>query len=180
MEHGISMRRATKALVSLALMGLGALPAVAQERGDDTDRPSKNGVATGSMEGVDVTITYGRPKVRGRSIFGALVPWGEVWRAGANEATTITFDAPAKVAGRDVAAGTYALFFLPESGEWELILNRVANQWGAFNYDAAQDVLRAPLPVEECDAVEELTFSVEGPDVVMRWDRSEIRFEVGR
>jgi hypothetical protein len=91
----------------------------------------------------DVTIKYHRPGVKGREIWGKLVPFGQVWRAGANEATTISFSTPVKIAGKDVPAGTYALFVLLASKEkWTFILAKNPEQWGAFSYKPDQDVLR--------------------------------------
>ena len=94
----------------------------------------------------DFEIVYSRPSIKGREIFGELQAYGEVWRTGANAATKITFDTPIVFGGQAVAAGTYGLFSVPNEGEWTVILNRVADQWGAFNYDAAEDVLRVVVP----------------------------------
>lgn len=87
-------------------------------------------------------IVYSRPGVKGRPIFGGLVPYGEVWRTGANNATKITFDTPVKFEGSEVPAGTYALFTIPGENEWTIIINKGAQQWGAFQYDQKQDVVR--------------------------------------
>ena len=94
----------------------------------------------------DFEIVYSRPSVKGRQIFGELQAFGEVWRSGANAATKITFDTPILFGGQAVAAGTYGLFSIPEKDQWTLMLNRVADQWGAFNYDAAEDVVRVVVP----------------------------------
>jgi len=90
----------------------------------------------------DFEITYSRPGVKGREIFGRLESYGAVWRTGANAATKITFDTPIKFGGQEVAAGTYALFTIPGEEAWTVILNSVADQWGAFTYDESKDVLR--------------------------------------
>src|SRR5688572_29943922 len=89
---------------------------------------------TGKVGGANATIVYSRPSARGRKIVGSLVPYGEVWRTGANEATTITFDKAVKVEGKDLAAGTYALFTIPGENEWTIIFNKESQQWGAYKY----------------------------------------------
>ena len=89
-----------------------------------------------------IELTFARPAVKGRKIWGELVPFGQVWRAGANSATTFTFSHPAKVAGRELPAGTYGFFVIPDEKRWTLILNRKAKQWGAYEYKPEEDVLR--------------------------------------
>jgi len=103
----------------------------------------------------DITIDYSRPSMKGRTIFGGLEPYGKVWRTGANSATKITLSTPVKFGGVDVAAGSYALFTIPDKSEWTVILNKVTGQWGAYAYDEKNDVVRVkatpfvlPIPVE--------------------------------
>lgn len=112
----------------------------------------------------DIEITYSRPGVKGRQIFGgadSLVPAGAVWRTGANEATKISFSTAVKFGGADVAAGEYALFTIPDSTEWTVILNKVTGQWGAYQYDAKNDVVRVKAkPTKLTEAVESFTIDV--------------------
>ena len=162
-------------LVTLFL-ALAAVPALAQERGDDADRPSKNGLSMGKIGSTEVKITYGRPKVKGREIFGGKVPYDRVWRAGANEATTITFSTSVTVADQTVPAGTYTLFYFPSESKWILILNKLTGQWGAFNYDPKHDLVRAEVEVVRADLLEELTYEIDGSDVVMRWADHRVSF----
>src|SRR5512141_3204449 len=89
-----------------------------------------------------VEVHYHRPAVRGRQIWGNLVPYGQVWRTGANEATTIRFSDPVQVNGQKVPAGTYAVFSIPHPDYWTIILNRRARQEGAWEYDPREDILR--------------------------------------
>jgi len=103
----------------------------------------------------DIEIKYSRPSAKGRVIFGGLVPWGELWRTGANAATTIRFSTDVKLAGQPVPAGTYALFTIPDAKEWTVVLNTVAEQSGTYEYDQSKDLLRVkvkpvalPAPVE--------------------------------
>ena len=168
--------RATIPLIFTALL-ITALPAVAQ-RGDDSARASKNGKVEGTIDGVTVTLEYGRPNVKGRTIWGGIVPHGKVWRTGADEATTITFSADVEIGGETLAAGTYGLFTLPGENEWTVIFNKVADQWGT-RYDAGQDALRVtatPKPIGE--HVEEMEFVIVDSWVVLRWEKLAVPFEV--
>lgn len=153
------------------------LPVLAQ-RGDDTNRKSKNGMVEGEVGGVGVTIEYGRPMVKGREIWGGLVPFGKVWRTGADEATTITFDKDVTVQGEPLAAGTYSLFTIPADGDWTIIFNNVAKQWGAFEYADGEDTLRVMATPRMSEQTEELTFSLDGDWVVLSWEKLEVPFEV--
>ncbi|WP_157693752.1 DUF2911 domain-containing protein [Opitutus sp. GAS368] len=105
----------------------------------------------------DIEVNYSRPSMRGRKIFGGLLPYGEIWRTGANNATKITFSTAVKFGGVDVPAGSYALFSIPGETEWTVILNKVPDKWpwGAYSYDAKNDLVRVkavpqrlPVPVE--------------------------------
>jgi hypothetical protein len=111
----------------------------------------------------DISVEYSRPSMRGRKIFGSLVPYGEVWRTGANSATKITFSTDVKFGGADVAAGTYALFSIPGESEWTVILNNVTGQWGSYAYNAANDVTRVTVkPAAVPNAVETFSIGVSG------------------
>ena len=153
-----------------------ALPAVAQ-RGDDAARASKNGKVEGTIDGVTVTLEYGRPNVKGRTIWGSLVPYGKVWRTGADEASTITFSADVEIGGEKLAAGTYGLFTLPGENEWTVIFNKVADQWGT-KYDAGQDALRVTATPKAVDHVEAMDFEIVDSWVVLRWEKLAVPFEV--
>ena len=167
--------RAMIPLIFTALL-VTALPAVAQ-RGDDASRASKNGKVEGTIDGVMVTLEYGRPNVKGRTVWGDLVPYGKVWRTGADEATTITFSADVEIGGETLAAGTYGLFTLPGENEWTVIFNKVADQWGT-RYDAGQDALRVIATPKAVDHVEAMDFEVVESWVVLRWEKLAVPFEV--
>ena len=95
------------------------------------------------MVGVtEIEMHYSRPGVKGRAIWGDLVPYGEVWRTGANENTTIPFSTPVKVEGKELPAGTYGLQTIPTAGDWTLIFSKDADQWGAYDYKPENDALR--------------------------------------
>jgi hypothetical protein len=90
----------------------------------------------------DIEVSYSRPGVKGRKVFGALVPFGKVWRTGANQATKLTFGTPVKLNGHEVAAGTYSVFSIPDKNEWTIILNKELEPMGTNKYDEKLDVLR--------------------------------------
>jgi hypothetical protein len=159
-------------------MAVVTLPVLA-ERGDDASRKSKNGRTDGNIDGVAVALEYGRPNVNGRQIWGGLVPHGSVWRTGADEASTITFDQDVQVQGEALAAGTYGLFTIPAEGEWTVVFNKVAEQWGAFSYDPEQDALRVSATPEAAEHVESMEFVIEGSRVVLHWEKLAVAFEIG-
>ena len=166
------MLNRTKISLILVLAVLVAGVALA-ERGDDSKRKSKNGRAEGTVDGVSVVVEYGRPNANGRDIWGGLVPFGKVWRTGADEATTITFGGNVSVEGTAVPAGTYALFTKPEEDGATIIFNSVAEQWGAFDYAADKDVATVMVPLTPCEHVETFEISVGGEGVSLSWaDRS--------
>ena len=102
----------------------------------------------------DIEIDYSRPGIKGREIFGGLVPYGKVWRTGANQATKIIFSTPVKLNGAEIPAGTYGLFTIPGKDEWTVIINKGAEQWGAYKYDEK----------DGCGAVQSHSLQVGTPD----------------
>lgn len=106
-----------------------------------------------------VTLNYSRPSTRGREIMGKVVPFQQVWRAGANEATILSFDYPLTIGEAEVPPGKYGLFMIPDAGIWTVILNREWNQWGAYNYDPEKDVLRIEIAPQKIDHTEMCTFT---------------------
>ncbi|MDR3678820.1 MAG: DUF2911 domain-containing protein [Flavipsychrobacter sp.] len=123
----------------------------------------------------NVTVSYGQPSKKGREIFGGLVPYGQVWRTGANEATEITFSKVTKFGGKTVKPGTYTLFTTPEKNEWTIILNSKLKQWGSFKYDEIKknDVLHVTVPVQQLNApVEKLTINVTDASLNIQWDKT--------
>jgi len=119
---------------------------------DKSKRPSPPGSAEVALSGKKVTIDYSRPKIadpktgQARKIFGGLVPYGQVWRTGANEATSLKSDADLDIGGTKVPAGSYTLFTLPAESGWKLIVNKQTGQWGT-KYDEKQDLARIPMQV---------------------------------
>jgi tetratricopeptide (TPR) repeat protein len=111
-----------------------------------------------------IGITYDRPAVNGRPVWGKLVPYDSVWRAGANENTVIAFSSPVKVGGKEVAAGRYGLHMIPTAGDWTVILSKQANAWGSFSYDLKEDALRVQVTPKPAEFRERLTYTFENPD----------------
>ena len=124
------------------LVFLCSFVAAAQETKAPASPPA---TATAKIGAADVTIKYSSPSVKGRKVWGELVPYGKVWRTGANEATTITFSKDVTIEGQPLKAGTYALFTVPAEKEWTIVFNKTAKQWGAFKYEEAQDALRVKV-----------------------------------
>ncbi len=151
-----------------------------QEPQDEkSERQSPPRTTTGSIGDIQVTIKYGAPSIRGRKIFGKLVPFDEVWRTGANEATTITLSKAATIEGKTLAAGRYSLFTVPGEEKWTVIFNSVPEQWGAYEYDESKDALRVrvtPQPLAE--PVEELEFLIEEGQIVLRWESTAVPIQV--
>ncbi|HXR48070.1 MAG TPA: DUF2911 domain-containing protein [Candidatus Limnocylindrales bacterium] len=109
----------------------------------------------------DIQVDYSRPGVKDRTIFGGIVPYGQVWRTGANQATRLTFSTPVKLEGHEIPAGTYALFTIPGESEWTIIINKNANQWGAFQYNEKDDVVRFKVTPTMLTDTRVETFTIE-------------------
>lgn len=163
-------------VIGLALM---AGPALAQPL--ELPRPSPKAMVMQQVGLTEVTIAYGRPAVRGREVWGSLVPLGQVWRTGANEATTISFSTEVTVAGTVLPAGTYGLFTIPGTDEWTVILNKGATQWGAYQYSSEQDVVRFTVKPQAAEFAEMMTFAIadvsnDGAVVHLHWERVRVSF----
>jgi hypothetical protein len=172
----------------LLLAALVLAPAAhAQTRDASAPRVSPNASLSQTFGFTDIDLTYGRPAVRERNLFAgpdALEPYGELWRAGANEATTITFSTDVNVEGQPLAAGTYALFAVPGPETWTLVFNRDADQWGEYGYDEAQDALRVDVRAQQTpEFAEQLRYRVEGVSdqgatVLLEWGDVRVPFQV--
>ena len=135
--------------------------------------------ATGKIGNATISINYGSPSVKGRTIWGELVPYGKVWRTGANKATTFETDADITVEGQTLKKGKYGLFTIPEQKEWTIVFNKTSDQWGAFNYKQEDDVLRVKVkPSTGADLVEALKFEVGKNAVTMKWEKMSVSFGV--
>ncbi len=163
---------------ALAFFGIAGAGAAAPKK---TPQPSPYSSLTQRIGVNDVTITYHRPGVKGRKIWGELVPFGQVWRAGANEATTVTLTEDVMVEEQALRAGTYAFFAIPGEKEWTLIFSSEAKQWGAFDYKEAKDALRVKVVPRPCPPEEWLSYrfrdlTLNSAVAVLSWERLEISF----
>jgi hypothetical protein len=148
-----------------------------------TPRPSPKATLTQTVGITDITIDYSRPGVKGRSIWGGLVPWDKVWRTGANEATTISFSEDVTINGQNLAKGKYSLHTTPGQSSWKVHFNSVADQWGSYSYDAAKDVVVVNAAPQAASHAEWLTFEIpemttDTAKVVIRWEKIAVPFTV--
>jgi hypothetical protein len=152
-------------------------------------RPSPYDSVAVPLGDARAVVCYGRPSVLGRTIFGDLIPFGQLWRTGANEPTTIHLPVAAKIAGMAVEPGSYSLYTVPGEREWTIIVNRSTSQWGIEGQYtaqiAAQEVGRAVVPAERTTAPVE-TFSInatpaaDGAELVLEWENTRVRIPITR
>ena len=151
----MKLNRTLVALTAVALL-FGSV-AIARQQ----NRVSPHETVELALNGKKISITYGRPSMKGRKIMGALVPFNAVWRTGADEATVLTTEADLMIGTLAVPKGSYSLFTLPTESGWKLIVNKTAQQWGAFNYDEKQDLGRTDMKVSKASApVEQFTITL--------------------
>ncbi|HVP60307.1 MAG TPA: DUF2911 domain-containing protein [Myxococcaceae bacterium] len=167
----------------IAVLLVGSAPALAQAPRLSVPEPSPHASVSQRVGLTDITIDYHRPAVGKRKIWGALVPYGEVWRAGANENTTISFSTPVSVGGRQLPAGTYGLHMIPTSTTWMVILSTVSSAWGSFSYEEKEDAVRLTVTPAQADFEESLEYRFENPkessvEVVLNWERLQVSFPV--
>lgn len=164
-------------LIALTCM-LGHLQEIhAQE--DKSKRPSPPAEVKAQINGANVAVYYSSPSVKGRQIWGSLVPYGKVWRTGANEATVFETDKEITIQGQKVAPGKYSLFTIPGKEEWTFILNSHWDQWGAYRYDMGKDLIRFRA-VPEASPVfnERLRFDITDNDITLSWENLKVGFEI--
>ncbi|MFV5686552.1 DUF2911 domain-containing protein [Flavobacterium sp. GB2R13] len=143
------------------------------------EKASPAAVATGKINGATISINYSSPSVKGRQIWGVLVPFNEVWRAGANEATTFETDKELTIEGSKLPAGKYSFFVLPNEKECVIIFNKVAKQWGAYKYNHKEDQLRVTVKQQIANSTtEKLVYTINKDNVVLNWEKWNIPFSV--
>ena len=136
-------------------------------------------VATGKINGATITIKYGSPSVKGRQIWGGLVPFNEVWRAGANEATTFETDKDLTIEGSKLPAGKYSFFVIPNEKECTVIFNKIAKQWGSGKYNEKEDQLRVKVKPEAVKvSAEKLVYTIAKNKIVLGWEKWNIPLKV--
>jgi hypothetical protein len=161
------MRTSLLAAAAIAVASL-VIPVAAQPPG------SPHETITATVDGAKVSIEYGRPYTRGRKIVGGLVPYGRVWRTGADQATTLTTDAPLVIGGAKVPAGKFTLYTLPNPNGWKLIINKQTGQWGT-EYNEAQDLARVDLTARTLGApVDQFTINIDGGKLILAWELTEL------
>lgn len=165
-----------KNTLALTLLFIGMTTVASAQQKQPASPPE---TVQGTINGANITINYSAPSVKGREIWGGLVPFDKVWRAGANNATTFTTDKAIVVEGKSLPAGTYAFFVIPTKSEATVIFNKVASQWGAYDYDAAQDQLRIHVKPKLTDKrTEKLLYTIDNGAVVLSWDNWNIPISV--
>jgi hypothetical protein len=146
---------------------------------DKSQRKSPPMKTEGKIGSTEIVIDYSSPSVKGRKVYGELEPFGKIWRAGANEATTISFSKDVSINGKKLAAGKYAFFVIPmEQGEWTIIFNKEPKQWGAYKYDAAKDALRVQAGTSTIEHVEQLTYKIDKNSIHLDWSTTRLSFTV--
>lgn len=194
------------AALSIALLFVLYVSADAQQVRPPLPRASQKASVSQTVGTTDLSITYSRPAVKGRAIYGEwpgetkgeatldnqntrpagapLVPWGHVWRSGANEATLFAVNDDVLINGQPLPAGKYSLHSIPGKDEWTFIFNKDEGQWGSFSYDAAKDALRVKAkPAWTTDNTELLTYIIDAPEgdtatVSLRWEKLSVPFTV--
>ncbi len=147
----------------------------------ETKKPaSPPATATGKIKDANITIAYSSPSVKDRTIWGDLVPYDKIWRAGANEATTFETSKDITVQGKKLPAGKYSFFLVPKaSGTWTAVFNKESKQWGAYKYQEAQDALRVDVKTKALPAKQEaLLYKINKNGFTMDWDKISVPVEI--
>lgn len=168
---------------SLVLLGALAVPLAAQNFRLVVPDASPRAQVSQTVGLTDISIDYGRPGVNGRIVWGSLVPFDAVWRAGANVNTVFTITSPVLIAGQPLAAGRYGLFMIPGHDKWTVIFSKEANAWGHFSYAQSEDALRITADPKPSDMVERLEYTFDDPadkgvTVTLRWEKLAVGFPV--
>lgn len=149
----------------------------------ETPAVSQSASVTQRIGTTDITVAYHRPGVKGRQIWGGLVPYDQPWRMGANEATTLTVSDPVMIGGKELPAGKYSFFAIPGKDKWTLIINKDPEQWGAYGYDQAKDALRVEVKPEAAAHTEWMRFTIDptsptSANVTVNWEKLAVTMKV--
>jgi hypothetical protein len=177
------MRKTLFAAGLAVLTACTATAVSAQQQPLTIPRPSPNASLSQTIGITEVVLHYSRPGVKGRAVWGSLVPYNEVWRTGANENTTISFSTPVKIEGHELPAGLYGLQTIPTAGEWTVIFSKNAQLWGAFDYKQEHDALRVQVKPAPAEFQERMGFEITdltdtSAKVVLRWEKLQVPFKV--
>ena len=173
-----SIQRQSEITKTFAILSVSALAAFGQPA-VDLPRASPLATVSQSLGYTTVTVTYSRPGVKDRKIWGGLVPLGKVWRAGANEATAVEFSTDVKVNGHPLPKGKYGFFIVPDEKEWTLIFSKTTKTWGAFTYDEKDDALRVKTPPRGAEFKERVEYGFEdltasSASLYMQWEKRKV------
>ncbi|MBC7797194.1 MAG: DUF2911 domain-containing protein [Pyrinomonadaceae bacterium] len=181
------MKNLLKVILSIVVLSFPAFSQMMQtppQQQLQLPRESQRASVTQTVGDTNITIVYFRPNVKGREIFGKLVPYGEVWRTGANENTTFETSQDITVNGQKLAAGKYGLHTIPTNGDWTIIFNKASDAFGSFTYDQKQDALRVPAKPKtmgdshETMGIEFENIKANAADIVIVWDKLKVPFTV--
>lgn len=177
------LRKLIVAVVAVGGLSVGSSLGHAQSALLDLPRDSQHSVVIQRIGITDITINYHRPLVKGRTIWGKVVPYDEVWRAGANENTTITFTDPVSIEGKPLAKGTYGLHMIPGHDQWIVIFSKDHGAWGSFTYKQADDALRVTVKAQASDPREALTYDfddvkADSAVATLRWEKIAVPFKI--
>src|ERR1700716_252996 len=174
------------AVLGVGCLTLGLMAALASAQTEKAARPSPAAKASCVLaDGKTIAVDYSSPRAKGRKIYGGLVPYGEVWRAGANEATTFVTTADVMVGGTHVPAGSYTIFAIPNKDKWTLVISKKTGEWGTAYPGASEDLARIDMRVSELpSAVENFTIAFDktasGCTLRMDWETTRASVEISR
>ena len=174
------------AVLAAGCLSLGLMALLGAAQADKSSRPSPPAKATCALaDGKTITVDYSSPRAKGRKIFGDLVPYGEVWRAGANEATTFVTTADLMVGGTHVPAGSYTIFAVPNKEKWTLVISKKTGEWGIPYPGADKDLARVDMKVSATSsAVENFTIAFDkaasGCTLRMEWENTRATVDIGK
>lgn len=172
-------------ILGISCLAAAALAAGAWRQADKSQLPSPPAKASVDLGGATITVDYSSPRAKGRHIFGGLVPYGKVWRAGANEATTFVTTADLKVGGTDVPAGSYTIFAIPEASKWTLIISKKTGEWGTNYPGPSEDLARIPMKVSATSGpVENFTIAFDkaaaGCTLHLDWEKTRASVDISK
>ncbi len=170
-----------RAIIKSAAMVVAAMTISVNAFGQEAKKPASPAMtATGKIKDANITIAYSSPSVKERKVWGELVPYNKVWRAGANDATTFETSKDITVEGKKLPAGKYSFFLVPkESGTWTAVFNKEPKQWGAYKYEESKDALRVDVKTKALPATQEtLVYKVTSNGFTMDWDKVSVPVEI--
>jgi len=170
-----------RAIIKSAAMVVAAMTISVNAFGQEAKKPASPAMtATGKIKDANITIAYSSPSVKERKVWGELVPYNKVWRAGANEATTFETSKDITVQGKKLPAGKYSFFLIPkESGIWTAVFNKEPKQWGAYKYEESKDALRVDVKTKALPTTQEtLVYKVNSNGFTMDWDKISVPVEI--